>query len=256
MLAEAKREAERIVKEARERQTQLTRSRRSPSRPSAPAEDIIEDARAREREIRSAPRTTPTRSSTRSRSTSRSSSPRSSAGRERLQGRTSRPKSLASAATRAMPVDAGGPCTSLSASPCGCGGRSRRRPARRRRLAGSARRAATSRRCARTLPDNASGAQRARAADAELLLQRAAGCTRSTWPSASTSSTATPTASSRRADRAPGYPPILVGENLPGRAEQSTPATSRAVDESPGHRATARAATRDRLGSPSRRPRS
>ena len=53
MLAEAKREAERIVKEARERQTPARRpSRRSPSRPSAPAEDIIEDARAREREIR------------------------------------------------------------------------------------------------------------------------------------------------------------------------------------------------------------
>ena len=53
MLAEAKREAERIVKEARERQDAADlRSRRSPSRPSAQAEDIIEDARAREREIR------------------------------------------------------------------------------------------------------------------------------------------------------------------------------------------------------------
>src|ERR1700760_568212 len=41
MLAEAKREAERIVKEARERQERLIS-----------AEDIIEDARGREREIR------------------------------------------------------------------------------------------------------------------------------------------------------------------------------------------------------------
>src|SRR5512133_2169043 len=41
MLAEAKREAERIVKEARDRQQRLVSQ-----------EDIIEDARAREREIR------------------------------------------------------------------------------------------------------------------------------------------------------------------------------------------------------------
>src|SRR5437762_712965 len=41
MLAEAKREAERIVKEARERQSQLVSQ-----------QEVIEDARAREREIR------------------------------------------------------------------------------------------------------------------------------------------------------------------------------------------------------------
>ena len=36
MLAEAKREAERIVKEARDQQQRLVSRRRSPSRPSAP----------------------------------------------------------------------------------------------------------------------------------------------------------------------------------------------------------------------------
>src|SRR5919202_665102 len=48
MLAEAKREAERIVKEARERQAQLV----SQQEVTREAEDIIGDARAREREIR------------------------------------------------------------------------------------------------------------------------------------------------------------------------------------------------------------
>ena len=51
MLAEAKREAERIVKEARERQAQPPSSRRSP-KAERQAEDIIEDPPAREREIR------------------------------------------------------------------------------------------------------------------------------------------------------------------------------------------------------------
>ena len=100
MLAEAKREAERIVKEARERQTRLVSEQEITKAAERAAEDIIEDARAREREIRlgaedyadeilntlevnltkfvaavqrgrarsgSARRTTPTRSSTRSR---------------------------------------------------------------------------------------------------------------------------------------------------------------------------------------------
>ena len=52
MLAEAKREAERIVKEARERQSQLTSQQEVTKQAERQAEDIIEDARAREREIR------------------------------------------------------------------------------------------------------------------------------------------------------------------------------------------------------------
>jgi len=52
MLAEAKREAERIVKEARERQERLISTRRSRKAASAPPEDIVEEAQAREREIR------------------------------------------------------------------------------------------------------------------------------------------------------------------------------------------------------------
>ena len=52
MLAEAKREAERIVKEARERQTQLTSQQEVTKQAERQAEDIVEDARAREREIR------------------------------------------------------------------------------------------------------------------------------------------------------------------------------------------------------------
>ena len=52
MLAEAKREAERIVKEARERQTQLVSEQEVTKQAERNAEDIIEDARSREREIR------------------------------------------------------------------------------------------------------------------------------------------------------------------------------------------------------------
>src|SRR5919107_44181 len=52
MLAEAKREAERIVKEARERQNQLVSQEEITKQAERAAEDIIEDARAREREIR------------------------------------------------------------------------------------------------------------------------------------------------------------------------------------------------------------
>ena len=52
MLAEAKREAERIVKEARERQDQLISQEEVTKQAERAAEDIIEDARAREREIR------------------------------------------------------------------------------------------------------------------------------------------------------------------------------------------------------------
>ena len=52
MLAEAKRESERIVKEARERQNQLVGEEEVTKQAERAAEDIIEDARAREREIR------------------------------------------------------------------------------------------------------------------------------------------------------------------------------------------------------------
>src|SRR3954467_2188097 len=52
MLAEAKREAERILKEARDRQTQLVSQEEVVKQAERAAQDIIEDARAREREIR------------------------------------------------------------------------------------------------------------------------------------------------------------------------------------------------------------
>src|SRR5919202_663202 len=52
MLAEAKREAERIVKEARDRQAQLVSEQEVTKQAERAAEDIIEDACGREREIR------------------------------------------------------------------------------------------------------------------------------------------------------------------------------------------------------------
>ncbi len=52
MLAEAKREAERIVKEAREKQDQLVSQEEVVKQAERASDDIIEDARAREREIR------------------------------------------------------------------------------------------------------------------------------------------------------------------------------------------------------------
>jgi cell division septum initiation protein DivIVA len=52
MLAEAKREAERIVKEAREKQDQLVSNEEVVKEAERAADDIIQDARAREREIR------------------------------------------------------------------------------------------------------------------------------------------------------------------------------------------------------------
>src|SRR3954462_15006306 len=52
MLAEAKREAERIVTEAPGRQTQLISDQEGTTPAERAADDIIEDARAREREIR------------------------------------------------------------------------------------------------------------------------------------------------------------------------------------------------------------
>ena len=52
MLAEAKREAERIVKEARERQDRLISSEEVMKAAERAAEDIIDEAQAREREIR------------------------------------------------------------------------------------------------------------------------------------------------------------------------------------------------------------
>ena len=52
MLAEAKREAERIIREAREEQIRLTAEEEIVKQAERAADDIIEDARAREREIR------------------------------------------------------------------------------------------------------------------------------------------------------------------------------------------------------------
>src|SRR6266576_1947422 len=52
MLAEAKKEAERIIKDARERQDKLVGEQEVTKQAERAAEDIIEDARAREREIR------------------------------------------------------------------------------------------------------------------------------------------------------------------------------------------------------------
>ncbi|MDO9354867.1 MAG: ATPase [Solirubrobacteraceae bacterium] len=52
MLAEAKREAERIVSEAKDKQAQLVSQEEVVKQAERLAEDIVEDARAREREIR------------------------------------------------------------------------------------------------------------------------------------------------------------------------------------------------------------
>ena len=52
MLAEAKREAERVVREAREEQVRLIGEEEIVKQAERQAEEIIEDARAREREIR------------------------------------------------------------------------------------------------------------------------------------------------------------------------------------------------------------
>jgi cell division septum initiation protein DivIVA len=52
MLAEAKREAERIVKEARERQDRLVSQEEVTKEAQRAAEEIIDEAHAREREIR------------------------------------------------------------------------------------------------------------------------------------------------------------------------------------------------------------
>jgi cell division septum initiation protein DivIVA len=52
MLAEAKREAERIVKEARERQERLISAEEVTKAAERAAEDIVGEAQAREREIR------------------------------------------------------------------------------------------------------------------------------------------------------------------------------------------------------------
>jgi cell division septum initiation protein DivIVA len=52
MLAEAKKEAERIIKDARERQESLVGEEEVTKQAERAAEDIVEDARAREREIR------------------------------------------------------------------------------------------------------------------------------------------------------------------------------------------------------------
>jgi hypothetical protein len=52
LLAEAERAAERIVTEARERQTQLVSQHELTHQAEITAEEIIDDARAREREIR------------------------------------------------------------------------------------------------------------------------------------------------------------------------------------------------------------
>jgi len=52
MLAEAKREAERIIKEARDEQTRLIGNEEVVKQAERQADEIIEEARAREREIR------------------------------------------------------------------------------------------------------------------------------------------------------------------------------------------------------------
>lgn len=52
MLAEAKREAERIVKEAREQQQRLVANEEITRQAERAAEEIVEEAREREREIR------------------------------------------------------------------------------------------------------------------------------------------------------------------------------------------------------------
>src|ERR1700758_1653733 len=52
MLAEAKREAERIVKEARDRQDRLVSDEEITKQAERAAEEILEEARGREREIR------------------------------------------------------------------------------------------------------------------------------------------------------------------------------------------------------------
>ena len=52
MLAEAKREAERILKEARDEQARLISEEEVVKQAERQAEDILEEARAREREIR------------------------------------------------------------------------------------------------------------------------------------------------------------------------------------------------------------
>src|SRR5947199_8936121 len=52
MLAEAKREAERIVREARDQQSRLVSNEEVTKQAERAADEIIEDARAREREIR------------------------------------------------------------------------------------------------------------------------------------------------------------------------------------------------------------
>src|SRR3954447_7167830 len=52
MLAEAKREAERIIKEARDEQARLISSEEVVRQAERQAEEIVEEARAREREIR------------------------------------------------------------------------------------------------------------------------------------------------------------------------------------------------------------
>jgi len=52
MLAEAKREAERIVREAREQQARLISDEEVTKQAERAADEIVEDARTREREIR------------------------------------------------------------------------------------------------------------------------------------------------------------------------------------------------------------
>lgn len=52
MLAEARREAERIVKEARDRQDRLVSEEEITKQAERAAEEILDEARAREREIR------------------------------------------------------------------------------------------------------------------------------------------------------------------------------------------------------------
>src|ERR1051326_4088844 len=87
MLAEAKREAERIVKEARERQNQLVSQEEVVKQAERAAEDIIEDARARERETGRGPEHYPDEILNPPEFNLPKSTAAAQRGRERLQGK-------------------------------------------------------------------------------------------------------------------------------------------------------------------------
>src|SRR3954463_3529064 len=90
MLAEAKREAERIVKEARERQQQLISQEEITKQAERAADDIVEDARGREREIRLGAEDYAHETLNPLEVTPRKFTPPARGGRERLQGKDER----------------------------------------------------------------------------------------------------------------------------------------------------------------------